>query len=69
MHRKPSGRQLVWKGVDLDRASIVAPEEPVTKEGHLEKLGRGAFSHYQKRYFVLRGHYLKYLLAPLPIGE
>jgi len=58
--RKTKEASVVWKGADLERASIVAPEGDLSKEGYLEKLSRSALGGYQKRYFVLKGHYLKY---------
>jgi hypothetical protein len=43
------------------RRSITENEQQqFVKEGHLLKLSHGRLKRWQKRYFVLSGHYLKY---------
>jgi hypothetical protein len=41
---------------------------PVVMQGFLDKKSSGAVARYQRRFFVLGGHYLKYYeVAPTPL--
>ena len=55
---KQKRRSSIDKNTKAFRASVYSSS--VTMEGFLDKKSSGAMGRYQKRYFTLAGHYLKY---------
>eukprot|EP00301_Raphidiophrys_heterophryoidea_P000063 c10036_g2_i2.p1 GENE.c10036_g2_i2~~c10036_g2_i2.p1 ORF type:complete len:553 (+),score=129.58 c10036_g2_i2:133-1659(+) len=54
-----------WKQLFLHQPMLLDIRQPVDKEGYIKKIG-GTSALWQKRFFVLKGHYLYYFDKAMP---